>query len=310
MNAMTLATRSSTERNSPRLSNRRARIELSPEAGRRIASSTVRREGHVEVDLDLVAELEGAKERRVRPDPPSALDDTCPTNDPAIGHTPLHHDRLGHAHDRQLAVAGERRRRLLDPPGPEGDDWVLGGVEYLAEGLLDLCAVGLGERLDTTGSFSDLQGLDLNLDGHQGVRRGGGIDRGATMPAGDLDGAIVAGLGTQPCPGRVDQEPAGLWSEPVGTGNLHGRRLRRRRDARCAAEATVTMGDQEGHRRVPGLRTWLHPTALSASLRRRPGPSAIARRNHAVRRPTSLVWRSLVGITSESTHASKQRPAA
>jgi hypothetical protein len=130
------------------------------------------------------------------------------------------------------------------------------------------------------------------------------------MPAGDLDGEIVAGLGTQPCPGRVDQKPAGLWSEPVGTGNLHGRRLRRRRDARCAAEATVTMGDQEGHRRVPGLRTWLHPTALSASLRRRPGPSAIARRNHAVRRPTSLVWRSLVGITSKSTHTSKQRPAA
>jgi hypothetical protein len=120
----------------------------------------------------------------------------------------------------------------------------------------------------------------------------------------------VAGLGAQPCPGRVDQKPAGLWSEPVGTGNLHGRRLRRRRNARCAAQATVTMGDQEGHRRVPGLRTWLHPTALSASLRRRPGPSASAGRNHAVRRPTSLVWRSPVGITSTSTHTSKQRPAA
>ena len=52
------------------------------------------------------------------------------------------------------------------------------------------------------------------------------------------------------------------------------------------------------------------PTALSASLRRRPGPSASARRNHAVRRPTSLVWRSPVGITSKSTHSSKQRPAA
>src|SRR5829696_6460035 len=29
------------------------------------------------------------------------------------------------------------------------------------------------------------------------------------------------------------------------------------------------------------------PDSLSASLRRRPGPSASARRNHAVRRPTS-----------------------
>jgi hypothetical protein len=61
--------------------------------------STVRCEGHVEVDLDLVAELEGAKERRVGPDSPSALDDTRATNDPAIGHTALHQDRSGHAHD-------------------------------------------------------------------------------------------------------------------------------------------------------------------------------------------------------------------
>jgi hypothetical protein len=43
------------------------------------APSSVRGEGHVKVDLDLVAELEGTKERRVRPDPPRALGDTRST---------------------------------------------------------------------------------------------------------------------------------------------------------------------------------------------------------------------------------------
>jgi hypothetical protein len=80
---------------------------------------------------------------------------------------------------------------------------VLGGVEDPAEGLLDLCAIGVGKRLDATGSFPHFQGIDLNLDGYGGVRWGGGVDRGATVPAGDLDGEIVAGLGAQPCPGRL-----------------------------------------------------------------------------------------------------------
>src|SRR4029450_5992132 len=112
------------------------------------APSTVWGEGHVEVDLDLVAEPEGAEERRVGPDSPSALDDTRPTNDPAVGHTALDGDRPGHAHDRQLTVEGEGPRRPLDLPGLEGDGWVLGGVEGLLEGLVDRCAVGVGERLD------------------------------------------------------------------------------------------------------------------------------------------------------------------
>src|SRR5215211_9029034 len=125
----------------------------------------MRGEDHVEVDLDLVAELEGAKERRVVPDSPTALDDGRPTNDPAIGHTTLQRDGVGHAHDRQLTVAGERPRRPVDPPGPEGDGWVLDGVEDLLEGLVDLGAVSVAERLDATGSFPDLEGTGVNLDG-------------------------------------------------------------------------------------------------------------------------------------------------
>jgi hypothetical protein len=68
--------------------------------------STVRGEGHVEVDLDLVPEPEGAEERRVGPDSPSALDDTRPTKDSVVGHTALDRDR-------------------------PGDGWMLGGVEDL-----------------------------------------------------------------------------------------------------------------------------------------------------------------------------------
>src|SRR5688500_15176151 len=157
--------------------------------------STVREEGDVEVDPDFVPELEGAKECRVRPDPPSALDHGRATNDPAVGHTALHRDRPGHAHDRELAAKEERPGRPVDPPRPEGDGWMLGGVEDLLDGLVDLCAVGVGERLDATGSFPDFEGIDVKLDGHRGVRRGGGVNCGATMPAGDLDGEIVAGLG-------------------------------------------------------------------------------------------------------------------
>src|SRR5215216_3600569 len=68
--------------------------------------STVRGEGHVKVDLDLVPEPEGAEERRVGPDSPSALDDTRPTKDSVVGHTALDRDR-------------------------PGDGWMLGGVEDL-----------------------------------------------------------------------------------------------------------------------------------------------------------------------------------
>ena len=95
------------------------------------------------MDLDLVPEPEGAKERRVGPDSPSALDHSRPTNDPAVGYTALDRDRPGHAHDRKFTVEGEGPRRPVDPPGPEGDGWMLGGVEDLLEGLADLCAVGV-----------------------------------------------------------------------------------------------------------------------------------------------------------------------
>jgi hypothetical protein len=39
-------------------------------------------------------------------------------------------------------------------------------VEDLLEGLVDLRAVGLGERHDTTDRLPDLEGIDGNLDGH------------------------------------------------------------------------------------------------------------------------------------------------
>jgi hypothetical protein len=47
---------------------------------------------------------------------------------------------------------------------------MLGGVEDLLEGLADLCAVGVGERLDAAGSLPDVEGVDVHLDGHRGVR--------------------------------------------------------------------------------------------------------------------------------------------
>ena len=56
---------------------------------------------------------------------------------------------------------------------------------------------------------------------------------GRGMPAGDLDGEIVAGLGAQPCPARVDQEPAGLRSKPPTS-----RRLRAGNDATVAGDPT------------------------------------------------------------------------
>src|SRR5512132_4045963 len=91
------------------------------------------------------------------------------------------------------------------------------------------------------------------------------FDPGLTLPAGDLDGEIVAGLGAQPSPGRVDQEPTGLRSEPVGTGDAHGVRLRR-----CQIPAAATGGgldhraDREGTYGDPfGLR-WTTSRRLRA----------------------------------------------
>jgi hypothetical protein len=93
-----------------------------------------------------------------------------------------------------------------------------------------------------------------------------------TMPAGDLDGEIMAGLGAQPCPSRVDQQPAGLRSEPVCTGDAHGVRLRR-----CQIPAAATGrghdhgGDREGTYGDPfGLRCTTSRRPRSATTRRSP----------------------------------------
>jgi hypothetical protein len=70
-------------------------------------------------------------------------------------------------HDGQFTVAGERRRKPVDLPGPEGDRWVLAGAEDRLEGLVDLGAVSVAEWLDATGSFPDLEGIGVNLHRHQ-----------------------------------------------------------------------------------------------------------------------------------------------
>jgi hypothetical protein len=118
---------------------------------------------------------------------------------------------------------------------------MLGGVEDLLEGLADLCAVGVGERLDAAGSLPDLEGIDVDLDGHRGVRRDGGVDPGVTMPAGDLDGEIVAALAPSPVRvvltrSRPDSGPS-LWAPAMLMASGYA-------DARSPplrpAEATIT----------------------------------------------------------------------
>jgi hypothetical protein len=87
------------------------------------------------------------------------------------------------------------------------------------------------------------------------------------MPAGDLDGEIVASLGSQPCPGRVDQELARLGSEPIGAGDPHGPRLSRRRNACSPRTGPDFEGRSRGHRsRHWGRSPWSR-RAPSAPLR-------------------------------------------
>ena len=170
--------------------------------------STVWGEGHVKVDLDLVPEPEGAKKCRVGPDSPSALDDTRPTTRPSVTPPWIVTGRV-----MPMIVSSPSRVNEPADPSTRLDRKVMVGcwaVWRTCLRVLLICAVGVGERLDAAGSLPDLEGTDVDLDVHRGVRRDGGVDPGVTMPAGDLDGEIVAGLGAQPCPGRVDQEPAGL----------------------------------------------------------------------------------------------------
>jgi hypothetical protein len=104
----------------------------------------------------------------------------------------------------------------------------------------------------------------------------------------------VAGLGAQPCPGRVDQEPAQLGSEPVGTGDPHGRRLRRRRNACCRRGGPNLDGRSRGHGRVIGRSPWVRaerPQRLSGS------PAGVRRRSTYDARPrdrSSPLWRGAV----------------
>ena len=173
-------------------------------------------------------------------------------------------------HDGQFTVAGERRRKPVDLPGPEGDRWVLAGAEDRLEGLVDLGAVSVAEWLDATGSFPDFQRIGVNLHGHRGVGRGGRVDGGATTPAGDLESEIVAGLGAQPCPSRVDQEPARLGSEPVGTGDPHSLKATPTPQRPLRGTGHGHDGRSRGAQARPWAAHMVHPSALSVSLRRRP----------------------------------------
>ena len=63
-----------------------------------------------------------------------------------------------------IVSSPSRVKDPADPSGPEGDGWMLGDVEDLLEGLADLCAVGVGERLDAAGSLPDVEGVDVDLE--------------------------------------------------------------------------------------------------------------------------------------------------
>src|SRR5260221_621680 len=123
----------------------------------------------------------------------------------------------------------------LDEPGAEqeelaADPRVLPGVQdLLADGLLDLRAVGVGERLDAAATLPDLERADVDLDVHRGPGRIGGVEGDVGLPARDLDGEIVSGLRAQSGTARFDQQLAGLRSQRVyAVGYVHGGRLRPR----------------------------------------------------------------------------------
>src|SRR5258706_1230834 len=127
--------------------------------------STVGSDADAELDLDFVAELECAEERRVRPDSPPGLHDCRRALQAACGQPAVHRDWLGGVSDSQIAVDAERLSRPLDPCRPEGDHRVLPGVQdLLPDGLLDLLAFGVGERLDTCATLPALPHADAELD--------------------------------------------------------------------------------------------------------------------------------------------------
>src|SRR5260221_2842667 len=182
---------------SPRATSQDPRKALRPR-------STVRSDADAELDLDFVAELECAEERRVRPDPPPGLHDCRRALHAARGQPAVHRDLLRGAGDSQIAVNAERLSRPLDPCRPEGDRRVLPGVQdLLADGLLDLRAVGVGERLDAAATLPDLERAGVDLDVHRGPGRIGGVEGDVGLPARDLDGEIVSGLRAQSGTARV-----------------------------------------------------------------------------------------------------------
>src|SRR5258706_7259914 len=173
--------------------------------------STVGSDADAELDLDFVAELECAEERRVRPDSPPGLHDCRRALQAACGQPAVHRDWLGGASDSQIAVDAERLSRPLDPCRPEGDRRVLPGVQdLLADGLLDLRAVGVGERLDTAATLPDLERAGVDLDVHRGLGRIGGVEGDVGLPARELDGEIVSGLRAPSGTARFDKQRARL----------------------------------------------------------------------------------------------------
>jgi len=202
-----------------------------------------------ELDCDFVAELERAEERRVGPDSPPRLDDRRGALNTVIGQPAVHGDGLGSPGDGQIAVDAERLGRPGDPGRPKCDRGVLPGVQdLLADRLLDLRAIRVGERLDTAGSPPDLERVGVDLDADRGsghIRR---IDADFGLPACDLDGQIVSGPRAEPRATGLDQQLTRVGPQRVAAvGDTHGCRLPRRnidgeRTAGCAPELRRPAG--------------------------------------------------------------------
>jgi hypothetical protein len=89
----------------------------------------------------------------------------------------------------------------------------------------------------------------------------------------------VAGLGAQPGTRGVDQEPAGLRSEPVGTGHAYGRRLRRRHNAcRCHRRGHDHGGRSKGHQSIQHPNLYL--LVAGPGIRLRPRHAKVRREGY------------------------------
>src|SRR5579875_1733021 len=194
--------------------------ERPPRSLRAVLAATRFRQGHLNLDVHGVTQLERAEHAGIRLDAELGLDDRGRGAVAVVaGLADLKAKRAG------LAVQGERTADRAAAPAV-GLELLRGerrlrvavGRDLLSRGHGDLAAVPVGQRLDAAPALAHHQGAHVDADLQAGLGKIITVARvQVSRPSGHLDRQIVAGLSRQPAAVGTQEKLAVIRAEPVAS---------------------------------------------------------------------------------------------